>query len=137
MDDPLRDATVYCKNRERLLKGEVAQNTGRRGGSAIDGRTTRAEHEVVVQLFHQQPLAAEGVENLQQQSSQQLLGWDRGWRPDLSGCVLHGRPQPWTQARVPGLPEVMNADGYIMPSAWKFKRGILAMVIRVRQADGP
>ena len=25
MDDPVWDATVYCKNRERLLKGEVAQ----------------------------------------------------------------------------------------------------------------
>src|SRR5499425_2113314 len=24
MDDPVWDATVYCKNRERLLKGEVA-----------------------------------------------------------------------------------------------------------------
>ena len=25
LDDPVWDATVYCKNRERLLKGRVAQ----------------------------------------------------------------------------------------------------------------
>ncbi len=25
LDDPVWNATVYCKNRERLLKGEVAQ----------------------------------------------------------------------------------------------------------------
>src|ERR687892_749545 len=58
MDDRVWDATTFSKNRDRLLRGEiaaeffadlrerrvtphVAQNDKRRGGSAIDGRTTR------------------------------------------------------------------------------------------------
>ena len=36
------------------------------------------EQEVVVELLHQLPLRADGVEGLQQQRAQQLLGRDRG-----------------------------------------------------------
>ena len=35
------------------------------------------EQQVVVELFHEQPLAPHRVEHLQQQSAQQLLRWDR------------------------------------------------------------
>src|SRR5262249_26328165 len=37
-----------------------------------------AEQQVVFQLLHQQPLAAHGVEDLQEQRPQQLLGRNRG-----------------------------------------------------------
>src|SRR5471032_124519 len=36
-----------------------------------------AEQDVVFQLFHQQPLAPNRVEDLQQQRSQELLRWNR------------------------------------------------------------
>lgn len=40
MDDWFRDFTVFSKNRARLLEADVAPNTGRPGGSAVDERTT-------------------------------------------------------------------------------------------------
>ena len=42
LDDPVWDATVYCKNRERLLKGEVAQAFFR-GGPEVGGRAPTAQ----------------------------------------------------------------------------------------------
>ena len=54
MDDEVWDATVFTKHRDRLLEADfvrecrnmgvtphVAQNPKRRGGSAVDGRTTQ------------------------------------------------------------------------------------------------
>src|SRR3954467_510631 len=44
MDEPVWVATVFSKNREMRgmrVTPHVAQNDQRRGGSAIDGRTTR------------------------------------------------------------------------------------------------
>jgi hypothetical protein len=37
-----------------------------------------AEEQIVVQLFHQLALAADGVQHLQQEGAEQLLGRDRG-----------------------------------------------------------
>jgi hypothetical protein len=52
------------------------------------------EQQVVLQLLHQQPLAAHGVQRLQQQRAQQLLGRDR--RPTDVGiqAVKTGRQSP-------------------------------------------
>jgi transposase len=44
LDDEVWAATVFTKNRDRLLEAEVAKDfLGRRGGSAIDSRTTLHE----------------------------------------------------------------------------------------------
>src|SRR5215471_13279195 len=113
MDDPVWNATVFTKNRERLLRavdGEVlvrqqpafarlghdsleegpcdlaAQQAlpilGEHGG--VPDRIVHLqaheppEQQVIVQLLHQQPLAPDRVQHLQQQGTQQLLGGNRG-----------------------------------------------------------
>ena len=44
LDDPVWDATVYCKNRERLLKGEVAEAFFRRPEVGPRARSAEDEH---------------------------------------------------------------------------------------------
>jgi hypothetical protein len=56
----------------------VLTEDGRRPHGVIHTQADEpAEQQVVLQLLHQQPFAADGVQRLQQQRPEQLLGWDR------------------------------------------------------------
>ena len=59
-----------CSSRSRFLLNTVGTHTG----SSTDSPTNQ---QVVIQLLHQLPLRANGMESLQQQGPQQLLRRDR------------------------------------------------------------
>jgi hypothetical protein len=72
-----------------------------------------AKQEVVIQLFHQQPLAADGVQHLEEQGPEQLLRWDGGASllgvyglkvpGELPQGLVHHLPQ-WPKGMVLGHP---------------------------------
>src|SRR5256885_11243033 len=67
-------------NRFRPLRADLRRRVGKLGNARINGllRAAPAKQQVVIQLLHQQALAANGLEDLRQLSAQQPLRWDRG-----------------------------------------------------------
>jgi len=86
LDAPIWSPTTFSKNRERLLASDVAaaffDEVVGQARAAGRGADKPAEQNAVVDLLHQEPLAAHGVERLQQQRPEQLLGRNR-WPSDV------------------------------------------------------